>query len=134
MDKSELKNLRTKRLDNMTQVAFARALNVSLPTLTRWESGEVPVPEETSKTLQCLSAFLDELPRTRKGITLEDLREALMETGVVSVLAGAAAAGAVQSCARAATRILPARPGRARPARRGRSRSGCVLPQCRRRL
>lgn len=97
---------RTETFKGMTQAEMARALQVSLPTVVRWEAGTVEVPDHTAKMLECLLAFVTE-ERRRKQLKVDEIRQAMDQTGIVGVLSSAAVAQRLPKAVLAGLTMIP---------------------------
>ena len=81
-------------------------MQVSLPTVARWEGGSVEVPDDTVKMLECLISFVDE-ERRQKHLNVDEIKQALLQTGVVGVLASAAVARRLPKAVLAGLTMIP---------------------------
>jgi len=90
MDANELRQLRARL--GLTQHEMASAMDVSFPTISRWENGHRTIPPDTSKLLRALQTLLDRADTSESDLTVEDIREAVRAAGVAGVVSNAAVA------------------------------------------
>ncbi len=96
MTPKELKELRENNLD-MTQKELADALDVEFATVNRWENNKTKIPEDKQKLLECIQELVDKSLIPKAKFTLEEIKDAIINTGVWGLVLAALTAGILSS-------------------------------------
>jgi len=91
MDPKELRILRKNLM--LTQQEMASAIGVSFVTYSRWEKEHRVIAPETAKLLDIIQVLIDKAAKEEIAVTLEEIKEAILDVGIFGVVSHAAVSG-----------------------------------------